>query len=168
MGFLNNLGRHVEDRQRRDRKRGRVFDEYQQGGKVYRIVSTVSIIGLFLAVGLLVIGIMQGFMSAGLCLFLAIVGILCLTCTLSLYWIRFLEKKMNTTLSIVMLSLLGLAAVIWVTIAIIIYSMYVQTKAGTIGEPRARLVFIQIGLITSFQIFEALLISSTWVRYKRS
>jgi len=168
MGFLNNLGRHVEDRQRRDRKRGRVFDEYQQGGKVYRIISTVAIIGLFLAVGLLVVGIMQGFMSAGLCLFLAILAILCLCSTLALYWVRFLEKKVNVKLSIAMLALLGLAAVLWTAVAIVIYSMYVQGKAGTLGEPRGRMIFIQIALITAFQIFEALLISSTWVKYKKS
>ena len=168
MGFLDNLGRHVENRQRRERKRGRVFDEYQQGGKLYRIISTVAIIGLFLAVGLLVVGIMQRFMSAGLCLFLAILAILCLCATLALYWVRFLEKKVNVKLSIAMLALLGLAAVLWTAVAIVVYSMYVQGKAGTLGEPRARMVFIQIALITAFQIFEALLIASTWVKYKKS
>ena len=95
MGFLDNLGSHVKNRKRRDQKNGRVFDEYQQGGKIYKIISTAAIIGLFLAVGLLVVGIMQGFMSAGLCLFLAILAILCLCSTLALYWIRFLEKIVN-------------------------------------------------------------------------
>ncbi len=167
MGFLNDLGRHVARRADRNMQK-RINSDHIQGGKLYRIIYTISLLGLFLAAGLLVVGIMNGFLTAGLSLFLAIIAIVCLCCTLSLYWIRYIEKKRYTKVSIAMLSLLGLAAILWVSIAIIIYSMYVQGKAGTLGEPKARMTFIQIALILSFQIFEALMITSTIIRYKKN
>ena len=167
MGFLNDLGRHVAKRADRN-LRQKANNDYIQGGKLYRTIYTISILGLFAAAGFLVVGIMQGFMSAGLCLFLAILAIICLCSTLSLYWIRYIEKKMYMKVSIAMLSLLGFAAILWISIAIVVYSMYVQGKAGTIGEPRLRMTFIQVALILSFQIFEALLITSTLIRYKKN
>lgn len=161
MGFFNNLGRHVARRAARKTENASAI--YHRQGKWYRLVSTLAILGLFLDVGLLTLGLTQKFLSFGWAITLAIIGILCMALVLSLSWIRYLEQKQYKKLSIAMISIIGFAALLWVAIAIVIYVMY-KTGNGSIAEVN----FIRIGLIISFQVIEAIMIASTWARYRKN
>ena len=165
MGFFSNFGRHVAHRSaRRRRIEGDAPIAYHKQGKWYKLVSTFAILGLFLDVGLLTLGLTGTFkFSFGFTITLAIIGILCMGLVLSLTWIRYLEQKQYKTLSIAMISIIGFAALLWVAIAIVIYAMY-KTENVSI----AAVNFIRIGLIISFQVVEAILISSTWARYRKN
>ena len=168
MGFfdgLNRLGRHVERHsERSDANRG--VRAVGRQGKTYRMISTAVILGLFFDAGLLTLGIMEGWFVAApfMILLLSIIGILCMTAALSLIWIRHLERKELKTLSFVMLGILGFAAILWIAIASVIYSMIRNPE----GNPLVKLNFIRIGLILSFQVVEAIFISSTWARYRNN
>lgn len=164
MGFFDRLGRHVEKSATRSADRG--LRAVGQQGKVYKIITTCVILGLFFDVGLLTLGIMEGWFAAApfMILLLAIIGILCMTATLSLLWIRHLERKELQTLSYVMLGILGFAAIMWIAIAGVVYSLIRNPE----GNPLAKMNFIRIGLIISFQVVEAIIISSTWARYRKN
>lgn len=162
MGFLNNLGRHVARRAARKSEVG-APGAYHRQGKWYRLVSTLAILGLFLDVGLLTLGLTEGFLSFGFAITLAIIGILCMGLVLSLTWIRYLEQKQYKILSIVMISIIGFAALLWTIVAIMIYTIY-KTGRGSIAE----ISFIRATLVISFQVVEAIMIASTWARYRKN
>ena len=165
MGFFDRLGRHVERAARPDRADRGVRAVGRQG-KAYRLITTFVILGLFFDVGFLTLGIMEGWFVAApfMILLLAIIGILCMSAVLSLLWIRHLEKHELKTLSFVMLGILGFAAILWIAIASVIYSLIRNPEGNTL----AKMNFIRIGLILSFQVVEAIIISSTWARYRKN
>lgn len=164
MGLFNNHDR----RQERIEKTAIVAKEYSKQGKWYRLVSTIAIVGLFLAVGILVLGIMERFLSAPISLTLAIIAIVCMCAVLSLTWIRYIERGQNKILSYTMLGILGLAAILWIAVAIVIFSLYVHRESISETAALRSMTFIQIALVISFQVIESLLVCSTWVRYKKS
>ena len=163
MGLLFGRGRNSEDR-----KLIQSLENYGKQGKWYKIVSTIAILGLFTAVGVLVVGITQKFLNAGLSLFLAIVAIICACAVLSLTWVRYLERKEHKKVSIAMLAMLGFAAVLWIVVSAVIYSLYVRSKNNSAVSGVGEFEFIRIALIISFQVLEALFITSTVIRYKKS
>ena len=96
-----------------------------QGGKYYRIVNTSAIVGLFVAVGILVLmvtGTIPWTSSA--------VAILCFSCLLALPWIRKIENNEFKILSYVFLGIVGLSCILWLISDIVIISEYKAIKAA--------------------------------------
>lgn len=106
-----------------------------EGGKWYKIINTSAIIGLFVAVGLLVLMItgIIGWSSAMVGLTLGI-AIVCFCCILALPWIRRLEKGEFKIMSYVFLGLVALCCVLWVIADIIIIKQYRNIRLASKGE----------------------------------
>ena len=73
-----------------DRKRQ---NPNKQGGKVYKAINSISIFGLFIAVGLVVLMITKTIdVSANMTGIIIAIGILCFCCVTALPWIRRIER----------------------------------------------------------------------------
>lgn len=105
-----------------------------EGGKWYKIINTSSVIGLFVAVGLLVLMITGfiGWSSAMVGLTLGI-AIVCFCCILALPWVRRLEKGEFKIMSYVFLGLVTLCCILWVIADIIIIKQYRNIRLASNG-----------------------------------
>lgn len=100
------------------------------GGKIYKIINTCSIIGLFIAVGVIVLMI-TGFLdwtSARVGILLAI-AIICLCLILVLPWVRKVEQGEFKKLAYVFLGLILLCCILWLIADIVIIKQYRAIKA---------------------------------------
>lgn len=100
-----------------------------QGGKIYKIINNVSIVGLFLAVTLFVLMIMGtiGWSSAMVGFVLAI-AILCFSMILALPWVRKLEQGEFKVMSYVFLGLVTVCCILWIIADVVIIKEYKTIK----------------------------------------
>lgn len=96
-----------------------------QGGKLYRLVNNISIVGLFLAVTLFVLMIMGTIdWSSTMVGFVLAIAILCFCMILALPWVRKLEQGEFKVLAIVFLGLVGVCCILWIIADIVIIKEY--------------------------------------------
>ena len=131
MGFLGGNGFGRRRRPRNDVERGlSVLDRIQNGGKLYKIIASLSMIGTFLAAGILVLASTQVLkISAGLFGTVVMIGILCLGLVSTLPWIRRIEKNEYKSIAIAFISVIGVCALLWIisdwlVVAIITHTTY--------------------------------------------
>lgn len=106
-----------------------------EGGKYYRLVNTCSIVGLFVAVGIIVLMIFEMIpWSSTMVGLIAAVAILCFSCILALPWIRKIEQNEFKILSYVFLGIVGLSCILWLISDIVIISEYKAIKAASLKE----------------------------------
>ncbi len=142
--------------------------DFQDGGKVYKIVTTCAIVGLFIAVGLLIMGIVMEFMSAQLTLTLAILAIICFFAIATLPWIKKLEQGLYRKTSIAFIAINAVCGLLWIIGAILVYVLYVKGKAGVDFDPTGYLRVIKIIIIISIQFLAASSIATLITKYKKS
>ncbi len=135
--------------------------------KLYKLITTFAVLGAFLTVGVLILGIILGFLVAPLTLTLAIIAILCLSAILILPWIKKLESKQNKTLSIVFLAFTGLCSVLWIIAAIIIYVIVVSDSISA-SASAVYISALKWIIIISAQFLTASTITSMIMRYKKT
>ncbi len=100
-----------------------------QEGKLYKIINTCSIIGLFIAVGIIVLMMTKTIeLSSTMIGIVGAIAIVCFGCILALPWIRKLEAGEFKVLSIVFLSIVGAVVILWVVCDIVIISSYKSIK----------------------------------------
>ena len=105
------------------------------GGKLYKIINTCSIVGLFVTVGLVVLMIMGTIKcTSSVVGIIAAIAILCFSCILALPWIRKIENNEFKVLSYVFLGIVALSCLLWIISDIVIISQYKVIKAASLKD----------------------------------
>lgn len=143
------------------RRNPREEKEEQKGGTFFKIIRTVSIVGIFLAIGLTVFATM-GYLKFNSTTFglIGTIGIICAGCWLMLPWLNYLERKQNKVVSIVFVGLIILTSALWL---ITLWALIIQVHKGTLGVGTFN--FIRVVLIISLQFAVASFIAGTIVKY---
>ncbi|MBQ8425294.1 MAG: hypothetical protein IJX17_04665 [Clostridia bacterium] len=133
--------------------------------KLYKILSTISITGVFIVVALLVSSITSlinlNYIFGGI---LAIIAVLCISCIFSLPWVKLLEEKRNKILSIIFLSFIVICALLW-----IVFVIMVMIKTGKDEDlKKLELNLLRFSIILTIQVLVASTISGVIIRYKKS
>lgn len=100
-----------------------------EGGKIYKIVNSCAIVGLFVAVGifvLMVTGTIEW--SSAMVGFTLAIAIICFCCLLALPWVRKLEQGDFKIMAYVFLGLVALCCILWVIADIIVIKQYRAIK----------------------------------------
>lgn len=142
--------------------------EIKKPGKLYKTLSTISTVGLFITVGLLVTGLLQGYLSPITALILSIFTIIFAGCMLSLVWINNIENKRYTKTSIVFLAFTVLCCLLWIAAAIMVYVILVKSASNKSYNPTALLRFIKIAGIISIQFVVSNIITRNLIKYKKT
>lgn len=107
-----------------------------QGGKLYRLVNNVSIVGLFLAVTLIILMVMKTIpWSSGMVGLVLAIAIICFCLILALPWVRKLENKEFKVLSYVFLGLVALCCILWVIADIVVIKEFNAIKSISDSDP---------------------------------
>ncbi len=117
------------------RKRNERDLQGEPAGKIYKLINTIAVIGLFLTVGIIVL-MLTGTLSctANLIGIIAAIAIACLGCILALPWIRRLESNEFKILSLVFIGLTALSCILWIISDIVIISQYKSIKSTFIAS----------------------------------
>ena len=134
---------------------------------VHRSIQTASILVLFACVAVLISGIFNKFLTAGLTLTLSIFIIISLGAILCLPWLARVSDSKQRVFSIVMLALLGGSAILWVISAIFIYLLYKNGETYSANTVVIFLNFVKACMIISFQAIEANMISLCIIKFKK-
>lgn len=143
---------------------------------IYRLMQTISIVGVFVAVAILVFGITDVIkMSSGLFVVIGIIGIVCASCLLCAPWARRIQKNEFKVLSYVFISLIAVCCILWIICIFDIQYIYKVSKDATINGSTIDsenlfgvLQFLKISAIISIQFATASTIASTFVKYQKS
>ncbi len=134
---------------------------------IHRSIQTAAILILFGCVAILISGIFNKFLTAGITLTLSIFIIISLGAILCLPWIARVSQHNQRIFSIVMLALIGGSALLWVIAAIFIYLLYKNYESYTPQTIVLFLNFIKVCMIISFQAIEANMISLCIIKFKK-
>lgn len=151
------------------------------GGKLYKIINSCAIIGLFVAVGLFVLMIVGtiDWSSAKVGLTLAI-AIVCFCCILALPWVRKLEQGEFKIMSYVFLGLVALCCILWIIADIVVINQYRAIRdavkneiSGAESEKFARgllkaLNYLKFTTFVTIQFSVASFISSVIIKLRRT
>ena len=136
---------------------------------LYGLIQTISIVGLFLAVGLIVLAATGTLhMGTGLIQFVGIIAVICLCGLMSLVWARNLERGKQKIVSIVFLSIIGAVCLLWIIAICVVMGLIRKGDAATDKELVNSLRFIKIVLIISVQFICGTTIGSVITRYGKS
>ena len=139
------------------------------GGKLYRTISSIAIAGLFLAVGIIILAVMQMFnMSVTLGCSVAVIAIICSSCLIALPWIRLIERGEFKRTSIVFLCLDIVCGLLWIVCAILVSSIITKSINGTMTETYAynTLRLIKVTLVITVQFFVSSFIGTGITKYR--
>lgn len=141
----------------------------EEQSKLYRLVSNISIFGVFIAVGLLVLGIFKIFtMNTFMFGVISTIAIISISCLLILPWIRIFEKGEQKKVAIIFMIFVLVCTVLWLISVYMGIGIYQKAKAGTDGKSSLinTLRFVKITLIVSLQFLMSSLIASTVIKYR--
>ena len=139
--------------------------KYVKGGKTYRTVSTIAILGVFAAIATLVFGVSYIGLSPAVFGIALSIGILCLSLLTTLPWVRRMEQNQVKKVCIVFLSLIAVCAVLWlIAIWMVIIMVY---NAESVGETMVAtmLLIVKIAIILSTQLLISSFIGNMILRY---
>ena len=142
--------------------------ETKKPGLLYKTLSTVSTVGLFFTVGLLVTSLFNGFLSAVSALILVIFTIIFAGCMLSLVWINNIENKRFKKTSILFLSFTIFCCLLWIISAILIYVALKKAALDANYYPSGILQFVKIAFIISVQFVVSNIIARNLIKYKKT
>lgn len=142
---------------------------YENESNIYKLISNIAVIGIFVSIAILVLGIAKIFKLNSFILgLIATIAIISIACWLVLPWVKRLTDGKNKNVAIVFISLIALCAVLWIISVYMIIHIYREAKAGgeTISSLVSTLKFVKVTLIISLQFLMASLIAETVMRYK--
>lgn len=100
-----------------------------EGGKIYKIINSCAIVGLFVAVGIFVLMITGTIeWSSAMVGFTLAIAIICFCCLLALPWVRKLEQGDFKIMAYVFLGLVALCCILWVIADIVVIKQYRAIK----------------------------------------
>ncbi len=143
-----------------------------KGGKVYKLISSFSILGIFAAVAIIVFAFNGALrMSPALFGFVGTILIVCSALSMSLYWIKRIEKKEFKRTAIVFLSMIAVCALLWIICLWVAVSLYNSAKNGddnTVKRLVGTINFIKATLIVTLQFFVASFVAQSITRLGKS
>jgi len=163
-----------------DRKRQ---NPNKQGGKVYKAINSISIIGLFIAVGLIVLMITKTIdVSANMTGIIIAIGILCFSCVTALPWIRRIERGEFKKLSYVFLGLVIISCVLWIAADIVVITQYKvlkntfasnttlpdEERLKVLSNLFSSLNFLKVALFLTIQFSIASFVATTVTKYGKT
>ena len=165
---LTRMEREEREERRAMRRRMRKPKDEKEG-PIYKILTNVAIVGLFIAVGIMVVGVVSHSFTRWTTLALLIVAILCLGILLLLPWIRKIENKKTLPLAWTFVGFTGACVLLWIISSILIIMIYDKIDHGTItdGFGIGCIIFFQIAIIISLQFILAQVVASTILRYMK-
>ena len=143
----------------------------QPAGKVSKLLTQISILGLFAIAGVITLIITGALGKAadnrGLILGLALFGFVCLGSLLALPWVRYLERGKYKVLSWVFTGFVILCVLLWIIASFVVNGLINRIIAETITERYGAntIIFVQIVLIITLQFVAANFIASNVLRY---
>lgn len=137
---------------------------------VYSLVSTLAIIVLFVAVGLIAFAFTGYFhFSPNFILLLGILFIISGAAVLALPWIRRLQNKQNKIVSWVFLGLLILFALLWIVSLILLFHNIISANGSVEdGTIIFTINFVKYTLLFTVQYAVASLIANTIMKYRKN
>jgi hypothetical protein len=143
-----------------------------KNGKIYKSVSFAAIVGIFVTVAILVLGIAK-IITINSTVFgiIATIAILCAGALMTLPWIKVYEKYGMKKTSIVFLSLISICTVLWIICCWLGIEIFNQAKsaAGTsISDHQIAMNFIRATLILTVQFIVASAIGTCVIKYRKS
>lgn len=139
-------------------------EKFRNGGKLYKILASISMVGIFLAAGILVLagtGVFK--ISAGVFGTVAMIGILCLALVSMLPWVRRFENGEYKKIAIAFMAVISTCAVLWIVSDWLIVAMVNNLNAGV-----ALLWFVKIAIILSLQLMVADVVAVMLLRFGKS
>ena len=141
-----------------------MVDKFQSGGKLYKIMASISMLGVFLAAGILVLATTQVLkISAGLFGTVVMIGILCIAIVSTLPWIRRIEKNEYKTVAIAFISVIGACALLWIISDWLVVAMITNHNATI-----ALLWVVKIAVILSLQLMVADVVAIMYLKFGKT
>ena len=136
-------------------------------GLLYRVLKTISIAGIFVAAGIIVVTLLNANLQLDATLWgvIATVAILCINIISALPWIGRIERKELLKTSIVFVCLIAATALLWTIclwLAVFIY------KSGSSEHVLALLQTIKITILISLQFMIATVVGNIVVKCKKT
>ena len=161
---MSALTRFLRKKQEKDIQNG------DEDNRLYKLVSNIAIIGVFVSVAILVLGIFKIFeMNSFIFGIVATIAVLSIACFLLLPWVRRFGKGENKKVSLVFMALIIVCAVLWLVCVYMFIGIYNKSKVD--GFDTKSLVtplnFVKATLIISMQFLMASLVAETVIRYKK-
>ena len=141
-----------------------------EDNRLYKLVSNIAIIGVFVSVAILVLGIFKIFeMNSFIFGVVATIAVLSIACFLLLPWVRRFGRGENKKISLVFMALIIACAVLWLVCVYMFIGIYNKSKVD--GFDAKSLVtplnFVKATLIISMQFLMASLVAETVIRYRK-
>lgn len=141
------------------------------GGKLYKIISSIAIIGIFVAAGLLVLAFTKSLPLSAISFgFVFSVAVICLGAISTLPWIRRFENNDNKKIATAFLIVIGVCVLLWlicVWLGIIIYKR-AQADIESLNAAIALIWIIKITLLISLQLIVSSTITNVLLKYKKT
>ncbi len=139
----------------------------KRGFSLYKLLTTLGMAGVFLAVGYIVFQTSYGHLNALQVLITALIFIVSAGCLLCLPWAKWLQDGRYKIVSWVFIGVVGLTIVLWFISAILIYNIIKNQDIDT-AKAYSYLNFLKVVIIISFQTLLANMIARTFLTYKKS
>ena len=132
-------------------------------GKLYRTLSSIAFIGVFIAMGIIVLSIMGTIpaLNATLWGIVASFAIICLGIISTLPWIRRIEKNEFKKVSIIFVAFIAACAILWLICLWLIIAMILKE------DPSSSLWFLlilQIAIVLSLQLMVATFVGNVLIK----
>lgn len=141
------------------------------GGKLYKIISSIAIIGIFAAAGLLVLAFTNSLPLSAISFgFVFSVAVICLGAISTLPWIRRFENNDNKKIATAFLIVIGVCVLLWlicVWLGIIIYKR-AQADIESLNAAIVLIWIIKITLLISIQLVVSSTITNVLLKYKKT
>lgn len=132
--------------------------------KLYRIIQTISIIGMFVSAALAIAMIFYTQLySPGLLATVLSILVVSVSCTTILPWIKQYSKGEYKILCYVMFAITIASCVLWI-IDVIVGVTMVSTETSSLAQLR----FLKVSLIITFQFVVASTIASFYIKYRKT
>ena len=150
--------------------------EKQKIDNIYKLVQTIAIVGVFVVVGILVLGFTDVLtLSSGLFVTAGVIGVICGCCLLASPWVRRIERNEFKVLSWVFIGLIIACCILWVICVFEFQQLYLMGKDSVTNDTdlntkrlEGMLRFFKACAIISIQFVTASTIASTIVKYQKS
>ncbi len=139
----------------------------KSGFNLYKLLTTLGIAGIFIAVGYFVFQTSYGHITAMQVLITALILIVSVGCLLCLPWSKWISEKRYRIVSWVFIGVIGVTIILWLISAILIYNIIITQDVNE-AKTITLLNFLKVVFIISFQTLVANMIGRTFLTYKKS
>lgn len=158
---MSALFRYLRNRRERD------YKPNENSSQAYKLLTTISIIGVFIAVGILVLAFTDTIkLNRYIVAVVSIIAIISIACLLLLPWIKNVGKGEFKKISIVFSSLIVICAVLWIIAVCVLVHLY--SKEASAQESYSALIYLKVTLIISIQFLISSFIAGTIIKFRNS